>query len=90
MSGETGGGVQGDVTGIGPQHLPQSPAKYGNTRENCRNVKNGYHKLAIMQNRVCTPFFTPFSDLTSKSECCGTPFLSNNNRVLTPFFTPFF
>ena len=45
---------------------------------------------AIMQNRVCTPFFTPFSDLTSKSECCGTPFLSNNNRVLTPFFTPFF
>ena len=39
---------------------------------------------------VFTPFFTPFSDLTSKSECCGTPFLSNNNRVLTPFFTPFF
>ena len=27
---------------------------------------------------VFTPFFTPFSDLTSKSECCGTPFLSNN------------
>ena len=38
---------------------------------------------------MCTPFFTPFSDLTSKSESCGTPFLSNNNRVCTPFFTPF-
>ena len=39
---------------------------------------------------MCTPFFTPFSDLTSKSESCGTPFLSNNNKVCTPFFTPFF
>ena len=38
----------------------------------------------------CTPFFTPFSDLTLKSESCGTPFLSNDNRVCTPFFTPFF
>ena len=37
-----------------------------------------------------TPFFTPFSDLTSKSESCGTPFLSNDNKVCTPFFTPFF
>ena len=31
-------------------------------------------------------FFTPFSDLTSKSETCGTPFLSSDNRVCTPFF----